>query len=382
MIADNFGRALENDTADRVLIIGSGPSGMAVSKCLTDRGVGHQLVDHYGDAGGAYVRMYPRMYLSSPPNYLGLPKASSPQGDGHISAGQYASYLRQYADQFNIRPLRRTVRRIIRDEREFFVEFEGGHGDYFAAVVVCTGMFDNPHVPAILGLGGAGRNPQDSIRWIHACEWTGPSLLSGKRVLIVGDGMTAVELAEESVRGGITPILSSRSPMKPPFPGRILGVEPRFITYPLMRRAPLWMFRKQCGMGWKFRGIDRGFWNFTRRHMIELRPMIREVNGRCVTFADGSHADIDLLVFATGYRFNMPFLPEGLREGIDETPRVRDGESVMWPGLYCVGVPCARKINSHFIFGIAEDAAVVSSAIESRLALCKAQSLLTSHSAE
>jgi putative flavoprotein involved in K+ transport len=95
--------------------------------------------------------------------------------------------------------------------------------------------------------------------------------------------------------------------------------------------------------------------------------MIRSVDGHHVTFEDESSAEADVIVFATGYRFDMPFLPSELPRIHQGIPHVRRGESVAWPGLFCIGVPCASTPSSHFVYGIAADAQMAARTICSRL---------------
>jgi hypothetical protein len=71
---------------------------------------------------------------------------------------------------------------------------------------------------------------------------------------------------------------------------------------------------------------------------IAVKPGVREVCGRTVVFVDGSRVDVDVVIAATGYRIDLPFLDP------DIAP-VRDGRLQAYrrvvhpdrPGLYFVG---------------------------------------------
>lgn len=351
-----------------VLVIGAGPAGLAVSRCLKDLHIPYDLVDRHGEAGGAYLRMYSRMQLSSPPTYLGLPGSEPPEFDRYLHASEYAEYVRLYARDNGITPIRRGVRNIELQGLRFAVTFsEDAAPAEYMFVVVCTGSFDNPNVPIVLGLNDHAGSNSERIPFIHACEWKGPQPYRTARLLIVGGGMTAIELAEECVRSGITPILSFRRGRGRTFPQHILGLDPRFIVYPLMSRTPITMFRRQCLEGWAYRGIDRGFELFRRRQLVDIRPRIQAVRGRIVTFTDGSFAEVDRIVFATGYRWDMPFLPDSIEKGAQGNLLLEAGQSPVWPGLFCVGITCAFSASSHFIHGISSDARRVAKAISKRI---------------
>lgn len=263
----------EGDAA--VLVIGSGPAGLAVSKCLKDLHITYDLVDRHGDAGGAYLRIYSHIQLSSPARFLGLPGANPPQSKRYLKVDEYAGYIKQFAAEHGIRPIQRDVRRVERHRSGFAVTFSGDIGTIdYTSVVVCTGSFENPNVPIIVGLNDMPQTGEERIPFSHACHWSGPESYQSGRLLIIGGGMTAIELAEECVRNGIKPILSFKAGQERTLPAQILGLDPRVIVYPLMRLTPLRMFRRQCVEGWAYRGINRGFRNYCKRKLIDIRPRI------------------------------------------------------------------------------------------------------------
>jgi putative flavoprotein involved in K+ transport len=224
-------------------------------------------------------------------------------------------------------------------------------------------MFDNPYIPVIPGLNEATSTKDSEISYSHARDWAGPASLKASQLLIIGGGMTAIELAEECVQAGLRPIMSFQGRQGRTFPARMLGVDLRFITYPLMNMAPLRLFRRQCINGWNYRGIDRGFELYCKQDLIDVRPRIQRVQGECVTFLDGTSAEIDHIVFATGYRWDMPFLPESTLTGARGNVLLKRGESISLPGLFCVGLPCAFSASSHFVHGITDDARMVARAV-------------------
>jgi putative flavoprotein involved in K+ transport len=307
--------------------------------------------------------MYSAMRLSSPSRHLILPGVPRTFNTAVVSAGEYADYLNDYAAGVKIQ--RGTVTSLQRSAGEFQVAIDGEWCvDGYSAIVVCTGMFNTPYMPRIEGL----TTPTISTRPVvtHAAEWPGPASFIGSRMLIVGGGMTAVEIAEECVEAGIQPLISCRRSASLTFPQRVLGVDPRHIIYPLMHALPLTLFRRQCFYGWKHRGIDRGFRTYRQAGKIAIRPYIAAVRNSRIKFSDGTSADVDHVVFATGYRWEMPFLPANIRRGQRGNPIVRRGEPSNYPGLFFVGIPCAFSIGSHFIHGMTRDARRVAEAIRDR----------------
>ena len=302
---------------------------------------------------------------------LSKPKALGEQHGGidiaavWVHAGEYASYIGDYAATYRIRPLRRDVTALGRQGSTFRVTFRDcSITAEYQAVVVCTGMFDNPYTPELSGLAHTDSSHGTRIPHFHASLWRGPDSNMGRRVLIVGGGTSAVEIAEECVRAGLSPALCTRTNTIRLWPEKVFGLEPRNLVYRVMRWLPLWTARQQCSYGWRHRGTDRGFRKFLEQKTIKLHPMVHDVRSQRVTFVGGSSLETDSIVFATGYRFTMPFLPESLPRLPLGVPYTRRSESVRWPGLFFIGVPCALRSDSHFVHGIAADARVVATAVE------------------
>ena len=69
---------------------------------------------------------------------------------------------------------------------------------------------------------------------------------------------------------------------------------------------------------------------------------------------------IAMIIAATGYRFATPFLPAEVARAPAGHILARQTESVSWPRLFVVGTPCADRLDSEFLRGMARDAATVS----------------------
>jgi putative flavoprotein involved in K+ transport len=347
------------------LVIGAGPAGLAVSQCLKSVQVEAHLVDSHGVIGGAYSRMYPLITLSSPAAYLSLPDMPMRADAAYVSAAEYQAYLQSYAAQHSLTVERRRVIGIGRLDGKFIVEFDDEPACLaYRTVVVATGMCDHRVVPEILGLPVSPA----ALETVHAQDWQGPSDLLGKRVLIVGGGMRAVEIAEECASSGLKTLVSVRGGLEKPLPRSVFGFDLRYVAFPILHHLPLGFIRRQCLGGWGFRGIDRGFNRHVSARNILVKPQITRVDGRSVHFEDRSEALVDVIVFATGYRFDMQFLPREIPRSAQGYPLVEHGECDGWPGLFVVGVPCALRADSQFIHGIAADAPVVAGKVVRRLA--------------
>jgi putative flavoprotein involved in K+ transport len=339
-------------------VVGAGPAGLAAAACLRARGVECDLVDRRGAAGGAYAQAYRDMQLASPSRYNALPGLALATKQEYIRVGEYAGYLAAYAAHHRLEVRRAGIERIEHGNAGF-VAHDGGEPRRYAAVVVASGMFDFPRIPAIPGL-------VEGPRVFHASRWNGPSAWSGQRVLIVGGATSAVEIAEECVAAGLRPAVAARGRMRLARQ-RALGHDLHDFAF-LVEWLPVAFARSFCRGAQPLPAGDRGFERMRREDRLEMRPAVVSFDGSAARFADGARSEFDAIVLATGYRFETPFLPAALpRHEENRALVVRAGESASWPGLFVIGHPCARALNSQFLRGVAADAPRLAARIAKRL---------------
>ena len=334
-----------------VLIVGAGPSGLATAACLERRGLRADLVDRHGVAGGAYRRIHSAIVLASPARYTALPGLAPRSRGEYISVPEYRAYLDDYAAHHGLQVRKACVEEVRRDGPGFSVRFEGQAGRReYDAVVVATGMFDFPRWPQIEGLEAAG------LQVLHSSEWRGPAALRGPRLLIIGGATSAIEIAEECARAGLRPVVSVRGRDVKIAPQRFLGRDLHDFVTVLLAWLPRGLARAYCEGRQSLPGTDLGFRELRRRGVVTVRGAASRVEGKSVLFADGAREEFDVLVCATGHRYEVPFLPPEVERAPSGQPLADRCQSRSWPGLYVVGMPCVRRLASEFLYGIAADA--------------------------
>jgi putative flavoprotein involved in K+ transport len=300
--------------------------------------------------------MYGGIELASPRAIDALPGLPIPGGGPYVTAGEYRVYLERYADHHRIPVTRATVQAVARAGRAFEVRTDGGTRTA-PAVVVATGLWSFPVMPAIAG--------EPAIPVIHARDWRGPEAHPAERLLVVGGGSSAVEIAEQVARAGRRVRVASRRPIKL-VPRTLLGVDVHYWVAPLAR-LPTWIDRGRCERPPTLLATDLGFSELCRSGAIAVRPALRAVEGKVARFADGTSEVVDLVVLATGFRHEAPFLPAEVAREPAGHVSARNGESVSWPGLFVLGAPCAVTFESEFLRGVARDAEVVAGRIAARV---------------
>ena len=353
---------MPSETTRPVLIIGAGPAGMATASCLQREGVSFDLIDRCGQCGGAYRQIHDGLTLLSPACYTQLPGLPIRCAGEYVTVPEYRGYLDEYARHFGLRAEPREVRAIERSSDGFPVQFTGLDApSEYAVVVVATGMFDSPFVPdQRLGLGETER------RILHSRDWPGAAPFAGRRVLVVGGGMSGVEIAEECAHAGVEATLSSRRRIRL-VRQRLFGRDIHHWVHLVSHRLPLWTLGSFCDRLPAFPAFDRGFRELCADRKIIVRPELLQLNQHSASFADGSRSDFDVIVFATGYQFQTPFLPGAIARGSRGQPLAHNNHSRTWPNLFFIGFPCARILPSEFLRGIALDAPIVARRIRNVL---------------
>ena len=342
-----------------MLVIGSGPAGIAAAGALKAEGVSFDWVDREGVIGGAYARMYPKLLLSSPTRFNRL-LGRAPRAGEYMSAAEEKVFLAGLCAELAISPRREGVSSVARAAGGFEVRFESGEARAYRFVVAATGMFEFPNLRTYPEQESAGVDAR------HARDWDGPERYRGKKLLIVGAGMTGIELAEEAARAGVPSALSARRPPKL-IPQKFLGLDLHYWAAP-WGNLPGFFFRSYCRRWPAIPGTDLGFKAFARAGTIRVLPEFTGFSGRDALFSDGKKERFDALVFATGYRYAAGYLPPDVAREPAGHPAARRNESVSWPGLFLIGFPCAGRIESAFLRGAALDAPPLARRIKARLA--------------
>jgi hypothetical protein len=164
---------------------------------------------------------------------------------------------------------------------------------------------------------------------MHSKDYKRPEQLAGRRVLVIGAGNSASDIASEAARVGTSSDVSMRRGYW--FVPKILFGKPFHEAFPLA--TPIWLHRlllrivlKIAVGDYRRYGLQRPehklftsvptisseLLHYLRHGRITPRPDVARFDGHRVEFVDGSAASYDLVVCATGFNLDFPFLPKGL----------------------------------------------------------------------
>lgn len=340
------------------LIIGAGQAGLATAYHLKNTGLKFLLLEAGEKPQGNWPTYYQSLKLFSPAGFSSLPGFPFPgRKDRYPGRDEVSQYLQDYASHFQF-PIQTgsKVLKVTPGAEGFQVLTQGGETLHARSVVVASGPFNRPHLPTFPG--------QEHFKGqrLHSSEYQSWEGFAGKRVVVVGAGNSAVQIACELAQHA-TVTLATREKIRFA-PQTVLGLDfHHYLT--LIDRLPLGHF---LPLGNSSLVFDTGKY----RQAIEAgtphqRPVFRAFSSSGVQWADGHTEQIDAVIFATGFLPNLPFLQGTAAVDSKGFPIQKHGASLTVPGLYFVGLNGQRTLSSASLRGVGQDAQVVVSSLRGGL---------------
>ncbi len=333
-----------------VLVIGAGQAGLAMGRELARAGRDFVIVDGAGAVGESWRQRWDSLRLFTPARHSGLPGLAFPDSPGRLPGkDDVAGYLGAYADTFGL-PVRldTTVHELRQVDGRFHAHTARGGFDA-RAVVIATGPFQRPAVPAL----AEGLAPE--VGQLHTADYRDPGQLPEAPVLVVGSGNSGVQIADELAR--TRPVIVAAGRRQPVLPQRLLGRDVfswldqlRVMKIPAESRVGRRMRRRDPLIGTGLRDL--------RRAGVRVVDRITGAAGRELRTAGGVAVEPATVVWATGYRPDYSWLAVPDTVGDDGWPRHAAGVSPV-PGLYYVGLPYQRTRGSALIGWVGSDAAYI-----------------------
>jgi cation diffusion facilitator CzcD-associated flavoprotein CzcO len=343
-----------------VIIIGAGPAGLALGASMKKRGFAFEILERGFAVGMSWRNHYDRLHMHTLKKHSGLPGLVMPADyPRYPSRQQVVDYLELYAEHVGLSP--RFNEEVISAQRE------EGKGEWEVKTAKAT--YQAPFL--LIGTGNAGKAnlPQWQGREtfkgqiLHSSEYKNPRGLEGKKVMVVGFGNSAGEIALDLAEAGLNPLLSVRGPVNV-VPKEFLGnnfLEVAITTQSMKdshadliaRAASRLVFGDLRKYGLKklpYGGViqarqhgqvplaDIGTMAAIKKEKIRVRPGVSTLSADAVTFEDGRVESIDTIICATGFQARLDrFLRVG--EGIldEKGAPFKSGVGTAEPGLFFCG---------------------------------------------
>lgn len=312
-------------------IIGAGPMGLASARNLQKLGIPFIGFEQHSDVGGLWdidnphSTMYESAHLISSKRmteFAEFPMDDSVAPYPHHS--EMRRYFHDYASHFQLRRHYEFNTRVIEltpdgDGWMLLSERDGvQQRRRFDGVLIANGTLHKPNIPGLPG--------QFSGELMHSADYRSPEVFKGKRVLLVGCGNSGADIAVDAVHHAASVDISLRRGyyFLPKFvrgrPIDTLGGKRR-LPRPLKQRIDAAMIRMILGKPSDY-GLPDPDYRMYESHPVvnslilhhlghgDITPRrdIAAIDGHRVRFADGASAEYDLILQATGYQLDYPFI--------------------------------------------------------------------------
>ena len=334
-----------------VLVVGAGQAGLGTAYWLhrAARGVRLLVVDA-SSVGQSWLERWDSLTLFTPRRFSSLPGLHFPDGPGRTpSRTEMAAYLQTYAQHLDL-PVETGVRvQRLTPQRCGFVAWTSTGPIHAAHVVIATGPFHRPNIPA------AGRDLDPAVTQLHSYHYRSPADIPCGPVLVVGGGNSAAQLALELAK---THPVTIASPGPPWFlPEDVAGVS--MYWWMLLTGVLNAASGAQVSKYIRRRGdaiVGRQLRQLIRGGHVHLRPhRVVSAEGRQVGLADGSSLTTSSVLWCTGYRPDTSWIQIAGVTDSAGAPLHHNGASPM-PGLHWMGLPWQTRLNSSIIDGVDRDA--------------------------
>ena len=340
-----------------ILVIGGGQAGLSSAYHLHRLGLkggkGFLLLDKSPQPGGAWQFRWPSLTMRTVNRLHDLPGMGFAEvldpGQTEVRAAEAVpAYFKAYEERFQLPVYRPVSVRMVCDRGDR-LRVETDHETFSArGIINATGTWDAPQIPYYPGRElFAGRQ-------LHAHDYRTPGEFAGQRVLIVGAGISALQILDEISRVTDT-LWTTRRP--PQFhEGAFTPEDGRAAVARVEDRVRQGLIP---GSVVSVTGIPMtpAIRAMQERGVLNRLPMFSEITPTGIRWPDGHEERVDVILWATGFRSALDHLaPLQLREdngGITMTGRLAT-QVARDPRVHLVGYgPSASTIGANRAGGAA-----------------------------
>jgi dimethylaniline monooxygenase (N-oxide forming) len=359
---------------ERVCVIGAGSSGIAACQVLDARGIEFDCFEVGSQVGGNWRYMndngmssaYRSLHINTSRRTMAY--ATYPMPDDYPdypSHWQIAKYFDDYVDHFGLRGRIRFRTEVTGvepvadgDWRVTWRDLESGEegSEVYTAVFVANGHHWDARWPEPAYPG------QDDFEGeqLHVHDYKTPDTIENKRVLVLGIGNSATDIAVEASQRAERTLLAMRRGAWI-LPKYLRGRPVDELGNAFVNRLPLAVTRAMYRRALKTAtgepmdyGLPEPDHKLAEAHPtisaellsrighgdITVKPNVERFAGaRMVRFTDGSEEEVDVIVYCTGYKITFPFFePELIAAPDNEIPLYKRVVSPEHPGLYFIGL--------------------------------------------
>ena len=322
------------DSSIHTLVTGASISGLSCAACLQKQEIEYVIIEKEAEVAAPWHHHYERLHLHTSKRFSGLPyKKFGKTIPRYPARQQVIDYLGDYQRAFHIKPVFNTEALSVKKESDQWVTETNWGKIRSKFLIMATGPYARPKTIDFKGV------ETFTGRILHSSQYKTGNDFKSQKVLVVGFGNSACEIAIDLYEQGAMPSMSVRSPVNivprdilgmpvqelaiflNPLPARIAD----FISTPLIKMTigdlsktglkkmpygPLEQIRRDA----KAPVLDIGTVQLIRQGELKVFCDVDFIEGTGVQFKDGQKESFDAIVAAIGYEPDYSML-----EGIDNT---------------------------------------------------------------
>jgi dimethylaniline monooxygenase (N-oxide forming) len=354
---------MQKITIKTIGIIGAGVAGIGAARLLSQAGFECEVFEKGDQVGGVWTAGYHTFGLQTPKSLYEVPDYPMPDSYPRVPSGaELQAYFENYAKDYKVFEKIRFNTDITRLDQDkngnwnvHYIDQKSGESanKQFDFVVVASGIYFDPYIPEFPG--------QDTFKGkiMHSSEYRTPSSVTGQKVVVVGFGKSALDVAGDVAKFAKQTSLVYRKAHWP-IPMDVLGfldVRRIYLTrlasafLPLYQRPDKWVKT----LHERFPSLVSGFWRLTeciikfqyplkecdalsdepieidvfnldflpRKEVYQLmqqgkiknqRTSIKAFTETSIVLENGEEVACDVVIFGTGYKSNYSFLPKAFKK--------------------------------------------------------------------
>ena len=325
----------------KVAVIGAGPCGITAIKNFNDQGFEVTAFERCEGVGGNWrfndpsghssvfetTHIISSKYTSFYEDFP-LPKDAS----DYPSHKELLKYFNDYANHFDINKLIKFGTEVLHckytDDAKWIIQWrsldsENINEDKFDALVVCNGHHHEPRYPSYPG--------DFSGEYLHSHDYKSAKPFADKRILVIGGGNSACDVAVETARVAKKTTISWRRGYHL-IPKFMFGLTTDIFSYksrwlPVPLRVPFMKFMLELIQGKNediglpkvtnsilatHPTVNSELYDAIRHGKVKPKPDINKIDQNTVHFKDNSHEDFDVIIACTGFKIKHRFFDKDL----------------------------------------------------------------------
>ena len=341
-----------------IIVIGGGQAGLAIGYLLAQQGRDFTILEAGDGPAAAWRTRWDSLRLFTPVRHDSLPGLAFPGDPGHYpTRDEVVAYLTEYAERFELPVQYHSPVRALRREQDGYVVEVDDRSYRADQVVVATGPFQTPFVPAIAdGLSA-------DVVQMHSADYRSPDVIPAGPVLVVGGGNTGFQIAEELSRSHDVHLsIGSR---QLPLPQQILGRD----IFGFLVATGLMATTRESRIGRRMRDRDSLIGSSprrARRRGLRLHGRTSAATASTVSFEDGTSLEVATVIWATGFRLDHAWIDAPVFDAAGAA--IHERGVTPSPGLYFLGLPWQHTRGSALLGWVRDDAEHLARQIADRAA--------------